>query len=123
MTFPPGTFDDLRSSRRTIGAWGESVAAAFLAGHGADVLDRNIRVGSGEVDLHVAFGATVVAVEVKTLLSDAAASTDPLRSYTSAKADQVHRLARALRPRPQRIDVVAVVASPGGVALRWVRGA
>jgi hypothetical protein len=65
----------------------------------------------------------VVAVEVKTLLRTESGETDPLRSYTVEKADRVHRLARQLRPRAARVDVVAVVVHERGVDVRWVRSA
>jgi Holliday junction resolvase-like predicted endonuclease len=94
-----------------------------LVDHGADILGRNIVVGRGEIDLYARFGSTVVAVEVKTLIVDRAMGTGPLRSFTPSKAEQVRWLARALRPRPQRVDVVAVVAHRDGVDVRWVRGA
>ena len=91
--------------------------------HGAEIIGRNIVVDRGEIDLHARFGATVVAVEVKTLIVDRPADTDPLRSFTPSKAEQVRRLARRLNPRPRRIDVMAVRAHRGGVDVRWVRGA
>ena len=94
-----------------------------LADHGAEIIGRNVVVGRGEIDLHARFGPTVVAVEVKTLIADLSMSAGPLRSFTPSKAEQVRRLARALRPRPQRVDVVAVVAHRDGVDVRWVRGA
>jgi len=94
-----------------------------LSDHGARLIARNVTMGRGEIDLHVAFGSTVVAVEVKTLMAASPMGADPLRSYTVEKADTVHRLGRRLRPRPHRIDVVAVVVHDGGVDVRWVRGA
>ena len=94
-----------------------------LVDHGAEIIERNIVVGRGEIDLHARFGPTFVAVEVKTLVVDRPTGIGPLRSFTPSKAEQVNRLARHLRPRPQRIDVVAVVAHRGGVDVRWVRGA
>ena len=87
------------------------------------MIARNVAVGRGEIDLHVAFGPTVVAVEVKTLQIAEPVGANALRSYTIEKADQVHRLARHLRPRPDRVDVVAVVIHRKGVDLRWVRAA
>jgi Holliday junction resolvase-like predicted endonuclease len=95
----------------------------MLADHGGRILARNVEIERGEIDLHVAFGRVVVAVEVKTLCASDPTSANPLRSYTLAKADQVHRLARRLRPRPHRIDVMAVVLHRDGVDVRWVRAA
>ncbi len=94
----------------------------MLVDHGATILGRNVEIERGEIDIHAIFGRTVVAVEVKTLASDSVMA-NPLRSYTKGKADQVHRLARRLRPRAHRVDVVAVVLHRSGADVRWVRGA
>ena len=95
----------------------------MLADHGGRIIGKNIEIGRGEIDLHVMFGSLSVAVEVKALIAPDPRAANPLRSYTAEKADQVHRLARRLRPRPQRVDVIAVVLHAGGDDVRWVRAA
>ena len=52
--------------RAALGRWGEDLAARELRRRGYDVLERNQRVGRGEVDLVARQGETVVLVEVKT---------------------------------------------------------
>ena len=78
------------------------------------MLARNLRAGHGEVDLLVAFGPVVAAVEVKSRIG-----AEPEVSYAKA-----HRLAATLsrlNPRPQRLDVVTVLFERDGVWVRWVQ--
>jgi Holliday junction resolvase-like predicted endonuclease len=77
----------------------------------------NLRAGSGEVDLLVSFGGRVVAVEVKTRVGE-----DPLLQLTREKERRMWEAACRLRPRPARIDVVAVRLDRGGATVRWVQG-
>jgi putative endonuclease len=51
-----------------IGAWGESIAAEWLAEHGYQIIALNVRTPHGEIDLIVQQDITVF-VEVKTLTS------------------------------------------------------
>jgi putative endonuclease len=53
------------------GRWGEDVAAEWYRRHGYDVVARNWRGPSGEIDLVVARRRFVVIVEVKARRSDA----------------------------------------------------
>jgi len=65
----------------------------------------------------VEFGATRVAVEVKTRIGE-----DPRLAMTMEKERRFVAAARALRPRPDRLDVVAVRFDRGGATIRWLRG-
>jgi putative endonuclease len=47
------------------GSVGEDVAAAYLIARGYRVLERNVRIPGGEIDLVCLDGATLVFVEVK----------------------------------------------------------
>jgi len=113
-----------RPVRRTtaLGARGESLAADFLARVGLRIIDRNVRVPGGELDLVAADGDDVVFVEVKTRVGDAQSAPD--EAVTPAKLARIERLAAAyLDARGQtdnawRIDVVAVVVDPRGKVLR-----
>ena len=50
--------------KKEIGAWGESVAADWLAEHGYQIIARNIRTPYGEIDIIARDGNIVVFIEV-----------------------------------------------------------
>ncbi|MBI5156775.1 MAG: YraN family protein [Acidimicrobiia bacterium] len=77
----------------------------------------NLRSGQGEIDLLVVIGGRVVAVEVKSRIGE-----DPLIQLTSEKERRMREAAAAVRPRPWRIDVVAVRFDRSGITIRWVPG-
>lgn len=109
------------ADRRRAGRAGERAAARFLRRAGYRVLARNVRSRLGEADLVCLDpdGTTIVIVEVRSRrLSgnpDVRAREQPAEaSVRAAKADQVRRVAAAVRrsngwlDRPMRIDLVAV---------------
>lgn len=101
--------------RLSVGRLGEGIAAEFLARRGALVLARNVVTSDGEVDLIVAFGDEVAAVEVRTARrSDIAPDLMSLR-----KQQQMRRVAAGLDPPVFRIDLVTVLMQQGGVRVRW----
>ena len=57
--------------KKEIGAWGESIAADWLAEQGCQILARNIRTPYGEIDIIAQQGDVIIFVEVKTLTSSA----------------------------------------------------
>lgn len=75
---------------RTVGARGEAIAAGYLEGIGYRILDRNWHSRYGELDLVVADGETLVAVEVKTRTG--LGYGHPLQAITQRKADRLRRL-------------------------------
>jgi len=105
--------------RDRIGPAGERVAARRLREWGYRVIARNVRTGSGEVDLICLAPdkATIVFVEVKTRrvrVAGGDAARRPESSVGSRKQERLRRLAREVArkrgwtDRPLRIDVVAV---------------
>jgi len=74
-------------------------------------------VGADEIDLLVAWGGRLVAVEVKTLVG-----RDPAEEFTPAKAARFRRAGLRLRPAPVRFDLVTVCLRRDGVGLRWLPG-
>lgn len=100
-----------------LGAFGEDLAAEFLASIGMTVLERNWRCRYGELDLIARDGAVLVFVEVKTRTGLGYGS--PAEAVTPAKADRIRRLAglwlseQDTRWRRIRVDVVTVLVADG----------
>ena len=83
----------MTQARRALGAEGEAAVAAWYAGRGYDVVARNWRCPTGELDLVVRKGRTLVFCEVKTRTS--AAFGAPVEAVTPAKQARLRRLAGA----------------------------
>ena len=120
-----GSVDD----RRSLGEVGEALAARYLVGRGARVLERNWRCLEGELDLVIAEpDGVVVAVEVKTRRG--VGFGDPVEAVTPVKQQRLRRLlGQWLRQNPDvgaaglRIDVVGVLIRPGRpVQVRHITG-
>ncbi|MDR7483311.1 MAG: YraN family protein [Armatimonadota bacterium] len=103
--------------RRT-GAIGEDAAAAWFEAQGYQVLARNVRWRSGEIDLVVRRGAVVVVVEVKSRTGDGFGH--PADAVTPRKRRRLTRLAArylalaGLDDAVVRFDAVAVHLTPEG---------
>ena len=117
------------NGRRGLGIRGEHLAARHLEQLGLTVIERNVRLPGGELDLVVRDADDLVFVEVKTRIGDE--STAPDLAVTSAKLARIERLAEsyvariAEREVPWRVDVVAIVLGRDGrlVRLEHLRGA
>lgn len=100
---------------------GERIAEEFLTLRGLTVVDRNARVGRGEIDLVARDGETVVFVEVK--FRTGTAFGGPLAAVTGKKREDVARAAagylarRGLLGRAVRFDVVGLLMAPDGAEL------
>lgn len=109
--------------RRALGSAGEEAAARWYAAQGYEVLARNWRCRTGEIDLVLRRGDTVVVCEVKTRTS--AAYGLPAEAVTPAKQRRLRALARewltatGVRALRIRFDVVAVL----GGRLEVIEGA
>ncbi len=101
-----------------LGRQGEECAAVYLAARGYTLIERNWRCSQGEIDLIVEHCGEVVFVEVKT--RSGTRFGHPFEAVTVAKLARLRRLAgtwcgqAAVWPRRIRIDVIGVIASPGG---------
>ena len=105
---------------RDLGRHGEVLAEQHLVGQGATVLARNYRLPVGEIDLVLLDNQDLVAVEVKTRVSNAV--EQPEEAVTLGKLRRVARTLatyafyNGLFERHWRIDVVAIeVGSDGGL--------
>lgn len=99
--------------RQAVGAFGERVAARYLAERGIEVLDRNWRGRSGELDIVGRDGDELVFVEVKT--RSGLGFGHPAEAVTAAKRARLRHLAAQwlaahdVHAAGIRIDVVAVL--------------
>ncbi|MCP4309469.1 MAG: hypothetical protein GY926_06700 [bacterium] len=103
-------------SNRNLGSFGEAVASRFLADRGATIVDRNLRIGRGELDLVVSLDGELVAVEVKT--GSVGPGNDPIHHFDDAKQYQVRAL--ATQRGVYRVDYLGVAVSAAGVTIRWL---
>jgi putative endonuclease len=78
-------------STRELGALGESLVADDLTAQGWQVIDRNVRFPSGELDLIALEGTTLVFCEVKTRRS--LLTGTPQEAVTPNKLVRLRRLA------------------------------
>jgi putative endonuclease len=99
-----------------LGQWGEDAVAAYLAGHGYEILTRNARTPYGEIDIVTKQGEITIFVEVKTLTSSR--NFFPEQNVTARK--RAHMIACAEHYAAEndidhwQIDVVAVEGRAGG---------
>lgn len=113
--------------RISTGKRGEALAAAYLAGAGYRIIERNYRCLFGEVDIVAEEGGTLVFVEVKSRRSDRYG--DPQLAVDQKKQKQISKTAlhylaeHRLRHRPARFDVVAVKLPPAGPQIELIRNA
>ena len=111
--------------RRQLGALGEQLASDHLSRLGFQIIERNARVRTGELDIVAADAKTLVFCEVKTRLASAE-GRDPLESIHPRKQLQVRRLAarwlgeHADRPRVAdiRFDAIGITLDARGQLLR-----
>ena len=120
---PPTSSSKPSQLGSVLGSFGEQLAALFLKNQGFQIIDRNVRVGGGEIDLIVWDSQTheLVIVEVKTrrqvYSGDPSFAVDyrkmrALRRATNAYISEIWRKHTAT-PTPYRIDILAV--SPGKI--------
>jgi len=106
------------NGRGELGALGERLAKAHLLQLGYKVLEQNVRMRGGEIDLVAKDGDTVVIVEVRT--KSTLRFGTPEESITPSKLARLGRLgqfyvqARKLEEVAWRIDVVAVEMESNG---------
>jgi putative endonuclease len=109
------------SNRKSLGAWGESLAAEHLTAKGYEVVERNWRCGRGEIDIVARAGQQLVFVEVKTRRGQAMGS--PEEALTQSKSKRLVELATIYAAQLERevdwrIDLVAVELDSGGRLIR-----
>ena len=117
-----------RSYATNHGRIGEDLAHRYLRRHGCTIVARNYRTatGSGEVDLVVWHGETLVFVEVKTRAT--AEFGEPERAVDLEKQLHIQRAARdyarrsGVEPAQIRFDIVSIVLGKP-VRVDWIQDA
>jgi len=112
---------------KSVGDYGERVAADHLRSIGMVVLATNWTCRFGEIDIVARDGSTLVICEVKTRTSHQHGG--PFEAITGQKAARLRRLAthwlevHDVAPPSVRIDVVSVVVPPkGGPVVERIAG-
>ncbi len=111
----------MRNDRRGLGRRGEELAARQLVGKGFEIVARNWRCETGELDLVARDGECLVLVEVRTRRGRSLGT--PEESITPAKQTRLIDLSEAYVqesgwPGDWRIDVVAIEMDRRGRVLR-----
>ena len=103
----------MTAASAALGRSGEGRVAEWYVGHGYEVLARNWRCRTGELDLVVGRARLVVFCEVKTRTSERFGA--PVEAVTPAKQARIRRLAArwlaeaSLPRRAIRFDVASVM--------------
>ncbi|MFW5857535.1 MAG: YraN family protein [Planctomycetota bacterium] len=99
-----------------LGKAGEDAAVRALEAAGCRILERNVAIGNGEIDIVARDGRTTVLAEVKCRRPSAFGSA--AESLTAGKVRRLARAARAyvesrrLGGKPVRCDFIAVDVDP-----------
>ena len=97
--------------RQELGAFGERVAAHRLEAAGLEIVARNVRTPSGEIDLVARDGEDVAFVEVRTRRADpgtAAESLDTRKLQRMWRCAMEYCEETGLDPECVRIDLVSL---------------
>lgn len=98
-----------------IGAWGESIAAKWLAENGHEIIARNVRTPYGEIDIVSKKNDITVFGEVKTLTSSK--NFFPEHNITTRKREHMLNAAQYYAAEHEidhwQIDVIAIEGKPG----------
>jgi putative endonuclease len=111
-----------KTAKQVTGQNGEDDALAYLQRQGLTLVDRNVRCKTGEIDLIMRHGDTLVFVEVRKRANarygGAAASVTYSKQMKLLRAAQFY-LQRFRTPPACRFDVVAI----DGEELNWIKSA
>ena len=116
-------------ARRALGRAGEEIAARHLLAQGYAIIERNVALKVGEIDIVARDGDVVVLVEVRarrsTAWGGALESVGPQKQRKLARVARAYLGLRGLEHLPCRFDVVAVTWLPGagGPQVEHVRNA
>jgi putative endonuclease len=110
----------MTQAKDAVGSYGERVAVRHLVSQGMVVLDRNWRSSTGEIDIVLRDGDSIVFCEVKTRRTRQFGT--PLEAIVPAKVRRLRRLAAEWlstsggHSEEVRFDVVSVIPQRSGAA-------
>ncbi|MCL2364175.1 MAG: YraN family protein [Defluviitaleaceae bacterium] len=122
-----GNASDNRPTKYAVGMDGQQAAEAFLCEKGMNILARNYRIRTGEVDLIAQDGSYLVFIEVKTRKSNTYGQGR--ESVTRHKQQQIMRTAMFYATknkqidRDMRFDVVEVVMIGNRIEIEHIENA
>lgn len=114
-------------TRQLLGKKAEAAAERFLREKGYRILDRNVRVGRGELDIVARMGETLIFVEVKARRTDHYGGV--AHAVTARKERQLIQLAARylarhhLERQPCRFDVLLYDAGAPAPVLEHIENA
>jgi putative endonuclease len=103
---------------KLLGRWGEKRCEKYLKRKGLSPLTRNFSCKTGEIDLIMVDGQTIVFIEVKTRASEDFTPTETL--VTKDKQNKIYNTARYflnshnIENRPYRFDIITIVLEDNG---------
>jgi len=109
---------DKTKNKRT-GNLGEDKATEYLVSKGYEILERNLRLFCGEIDILAQKGKTIVLVEVKTVRGEGFGLAQELVRYQKQRKLLTlgHALEQMYPGQNIRIDVIGVDFSSGEARL------
>lgn len=111
--------------RQDIGRYGEERAAAYLKDRGYEIIERNWRSQTGEIDLIARDKDRLVFVEVKT--RNGSGFGHPFEAITANKVARMRRLvadwcvAKQVSGVKVRLDAIAVLITGGRVHIEHLK--
>ena len=97
-----------------VGKWGEDAATEYLIQRGLEIIERNARTPSGEIDIVARQGDVTVFVEVKTLRSSQ--NFFPEHNVTARKREHMLAAAEYYAAEHEidhwQIDVISIEGKP-----------
>lgn len=112
----------MKTDKQETGRIGEDIAAAFLREKGYDILERNVHIGHGELDIVAKCGNSLVFAEVKTRHAKQGQNSPygtPADAVDRRKQEMLVKTADEYRKRHTelgelfpRIDVIEVYLDP-----------
>lgn len=108
----------MSDTRISLGKKGEDIATSHLERNGFQIIVRNYRQKTGEIDIIAKDGKWLVFIEVKTRTS--LRFGQPFEAVTQKKQNQIGRVAldymtrNKISDQPVRFDVISIVLGRNG---------